>query len=174
MLITYTLFWPLATLVYLGKLLCLKYVLPTHNTLSAKKFIIFPETPNLPVIPVFILSPTHPFRSLSSHNLYLMLSHLQPCLSRSRSFPFLNITFQWGHTPPPPHTLTFENMNLTHRTLELIHPKSITALCHTSLAPSISCTPILYLYYSLSTTKLPTFPFNFFSAEASIPNLPFL
>ena len=93
----------------------------------AKKSIILltmsfsPGTPNS-----VYLQPIH--SDLYNHNLLF----LQPCLRFSRISPFLHHPFpMWPHSTTT-HNSIFENLNLTHRVLELTHPKSATALCHTS------------------------------------------
>ena len=68
--------WTLATLVYLSKLLCLKYVLPKHSPLSAQYsttllLLSFSYGTQLaPDMPSLILSPIHPFRSPRLEYLY--------------------------------------------------------------------------------------------------------
>ena len=91
--------WPLATLVYLGKLLYLKYVpytQPPFNTElhHASPMFVISWNSKAPVILVLTLSPIPPFWSPSMYNLYSF-----PTLSRTS--PFLHQLFHWGCTPSP-------------------------------------------------------------------------
>ena len=139
MLFTSTLSWPLAFLVYLCKLLCLKYVLPTNGSLSAQKstifFILFSpgyikSTSNILTHP--LLHPIHSDLLPHTINLYPL-----PTLSKTLSRSFQSVSLS---SPSPSeglypttttHILTLENLNLTHRIPEQAYPKSIAVLCHT-------------------------------------------
>ena len=99
--------WPLATLVYLCKLLCLKYMLPTHSLLSVQNFTTLlplsfsPGTSKTPVMPALVLSPIYPFISPRMNNLYPF-----PTLSRilSMSFQKLSLSSPSPSLGPNPTT----------------------------------------------------------------------
>ena len=76
-------------------LLCSKYVLPTHSTLSAQNFTtLLPlsfsnGTPKASVMLALTISLFHPFRSPRINNLYPLLNLSKSCPSHFRTYPFL-------------------------------------------------------------------------------------
>ena len=120
--------------------LVLEVELPTHSLLSAQNFntlllsAFSPQTPKAPVMQGLALSPIHPFIYPRMHSLYPF-----PTLSRILSMLFQNLSLSLLSPslrpyPTTTQTLTFENLNLIHRILELTHQTSITALCSITVA----------------------------------------
>ena len=116
-----TLSWPLAILVYLRKLLCMKYELSKHSSLSVQypTFLLpmsfSPGTPKAPVMPVHFLSHIHPFRSPRMHDLYPfpMLSSVMPVSFQNMSL----LQHSLGPYPITTQTLTLKNFNVIQRLL---------------------------------------------------------
>ena len=108
--------------------------------------------------PTLNLSPTYPFNSPSTHNLYPL-----PILFTTLSKSFQNLTrFSFSPSVGPYTTtarnVTLGNLNLTHRILELTYPKSITALCHYLSLKKKS--HLSYLCQSLEHHETSRLPFN--------------
>ena len=118
MLFNYILSCPLATLVYLCKLLWFKCYPQNATTLLPLSFS--PGTLKATVISALILSPIHLFRSTRMHNLYQF-----PTLSRALSISFQNLSLSSSSSLGPYPTIT---QTLIQRIIELTHPKSTTAL----------------------------------------------
>ena len=121
--------WPLPTLLQLRNV-CMHY-LHIEKSITLLPLSFSPVTPNPPVMPAFILSPTHPFRSSNTHHLYPI-----PTLSTTLSNSYHNLSLSSPSPSVRPytfttHTLIPENVNLTHRALEFTHLKSVP-LWHTS------------------------------------------
>ena len=105
--------WPFATLVYLCKLLLLKYMLPTHSPLYSQNSTILvpllfsPGTPKTPVMPTLVLPPIHPFRSPLKASLKEESIWLLSFVTLSTVFQIFLISQKFFEITPPHFSLSF-------------------------------------------------------------------
>ena len=141
--------------------------------------IVFWNFKKTPVMLALVLSPIHQFRSPRIHSISILCTIQSHVHVIPESVPFFTIFFTgaipYHHTNFNPWKFEFNQENS-----RVTHPKSTTALCHTSfnrmgtpsLALSISWTLALMPFTPHHDTS--PFPSNFVSIKASSSNFPSL
>ena len=167
MSITYIQSWPLSTLVYACKLLCLKYELPKHIPLSHR---------SQPLSFHYHLPPEFQMHQLYTSLSYLPLIHSDLPLYNLYPLPTLStiLSKTVGPYTSIMHTLTLENFELNlywsrANTSKLSYKTVQHIIYHNSLPTSFN---LLNTGNDTIYSTLPSLPFPFSSVKEATPNFP--